>query len=1107
MLTLIEIFANKVLTLSLIESLPKEKTALLGTSEITLYKAFLGYATREPDSDASAAMSPLTFRETVPIVYTNPKLLSPSPESQKTTPECVIEVLLSRPLLMPEEITGGNFVNLRIDEVYPVPEEWTTKEGNEKDLNSNIFSYAVNLVLPSANGGERMVSIGNGSLVPYDAPVNLDPSLNVPQTVCISDTRKEPQTSQSSTPIAGVAVAQVNEEPEHEASETRESKRVVFGTSVVVYLAPVVLQRIRKLAQERRPLELEVLFLAFDELMDRSCGCAEPPINLCQFVRTLQPKFASVTDTNASKYRGKASIDVTMMMYPNVIGIKGRFPLDVYEASDAAAQADPNNLYRAIGSAISMEFLLTAPLIDKKRLQAITKSVSDFIPKRHVPPNMLFEKRSQQAEQDFRIKINEIVHKLVAEYRTTLRMEASARGDVSVNLNLSSQQEEQQRKKLFMYHLNKSGAYFSFKEQLKASVVQVVRERFMRKSPFASQSELQLFMSQVYVYLVDQMHVAINKVFSEREAEFVDPTINRSADFKALKEFADASELNCQPSIAAKYHLERVAKYEEFDYGCFSMRNGMPDKGEECFKEILSRNPKHVPTLLVYGAVCCAHERFEEAHVYLASAVQLEPRYVLANAFLQMRHIILMHVNRLLRQGIFFEILGQDSDAEKCLAEAQALHEASGPPKDAPTHFLLAAEFAIQAHLGEFADRALAHELLHRGPSVRPYVLLSQLETQRGCFSKAADYLKQALAMESGNLSVWASLGHLHFVQNRFNDAKQSYETVLSMRRGADERELVLIYIRLGTIYLRNAYLATSGTHLPPSTPISHLQFLRSRDEAVDTSLALIAKSMFLKASAIAPSSQSWLGAGKTCFALREYQEAEDAFAEANVLNNRDSEVWAYLALLSLTLGRTVEAHQAIAQALRLGIKDSEILRAVGVAFMNENQIMAAVECLRIALEEDPENATTRELFTQALGKGGRSFLSSQGAEAVVGGLDGVQSDVVLGESGALNPPALGVPFKSSQHLLHQQQQQQQQEQQQQQQQQEPQQQQPSQQEQQQEQPILQQPGGQMLQPSATGAPLSPQQSLAMDGTDGLLAEPVLDGASADAIRRGSTVG
>ena len=37
----------------------------------------------------------------------------------------------------------GNFINIKIDDLFPLPEEWSTKEGNKKDLNSSylIFNY------------------------------------------------------------------------------------------------------------------------------------------------------------------------------------------------------------------------------------------------------------------------------------------------------------------------------------------------------------------------------------------------------------------------------------------------------------------------------------------------------------------------------------------------------------------------------------------------------------------------------------------------------------------------------------------------------------------------------------------------------------------------------------------------------------------------------------------------------------------------------------------------------------------------------------------------------------------------------------------------------
>ncbi|KAH6577787.1 hypothetical protein BASA60_003863 [Batrachochytrium salamandrivorans] len=553
---LIETFSNKLLTLNLIESLPKEKTALLGTAELSLDKPFIHYAGRELEKETPVSLPTLVFRETVPIIYSNAKLLVSLPEFQRTAPECVVEVLLSRPLLSHNDFINGNFVNLHIDSVYPVPDEWNVKESSEKDLNSNIFTYCINLTLPNEIGGERVVSILNGSLVACETPPLIDPYNNTPHTITLTDTRKEQGIMESTGQTTSSTVLQTITDTEHNTIKPKETKRVSWASSVVVYIGPIALDRIRQKAIEKRPLELE-------------------------FTRTLMTKFTSVVDTFASKYHGKANIDVSMLMYPNIIGIKGRFPLDAVNSNESIAQTsnllsephmlqkgvkDTSNLYHNINSAISMELILSAPLIDKKKLKAITKSVGDFIPKRYIPETLLFEKRSKQAKDDYRTKINEIVYILVKEYRETLRMEANLQAKDSDVSSVREEKDEQQRKKLFMYHLTKSGAYFRFKEELKSSVVQIFERyelRFLRKSPFASKAEQQLFMSEAYVYLMDQMHVSIDKIFTKKQEKYIDPTIDFQKDLCTLKEYADAAEKNGQLQISTKYHLERVAKYDD----------------------------------------------------------------------------------------------------------------------------------------------------------------------------------------------------------------------------------------------------------------------------------------------------------------------------------------------------------------------------------------------------------------------------------------------------------------------------------------------------------------------------------------------------------------
>ncbi|RKO83519.1 hypothetical protein BDK51DRAFT_34747, partial [Blyttiomyces helicus] len=358
--------------------------------------------------------------------------------------------------------------------------------------------------------------------------------------------------------------------------------------------------------------------------------------------------------------------------------------------------------------------------------------------------------------------------------------------------------------------------------------------------------------------------------------------------------------------------------------------------------------------LLAYGAICCTSERYEESRVYLVIATELQPKYVLGLTLL----------------GLYYDVIEEEEDSENNLIDAAALHKAT-MPADAPSIFMAAAEFLIQCHAGQLAERALAQVLL-RGPRVKPYLLLSQLEIQRSDYVRAAEYLNQALAVQQDEPNVWAAMGHLQYIQKLWDEAQTSFETVLTLPQ--EPTNVSLIYVRLGSIYLQNATSA----------------------KPIDASLARLGKSMYLRACELNGSSVSWLGVGKACLALKEFDEAEDALSEANVLNNRDSAVWAYLALLCLTLDRTFEANQCIAQALRLGIKDTTVLRQAGEAFLSKSQTNPAVECLRLCLTEQPDDLETQALFATALKAGSREALDAVDRDRVssAGAADGLMAAI-----------------------------------------------------------------------------------------------------------------
>jgi hypothetical protein len=129
---LIEIFANKQITFTVIESFPKEKTSILGVAEVSLYRAFLLYFVPKLGED-SIPECPLSFQQVLPIAYSNPKMLTQNQEA----PCISIQVSLNRPIIPVSKLRGGIFASLNLDDLYPVPEDWSLREGNEKDINSS----------------------------------------------------------------------------------------------------------------------------------------------------------------------------------------------------------------------------------------------------------------------------------------------------------------------------------------------------------------------------------------------------------------------------------------------------------------------------------------------------------------------------------------------------------------------------------------------------------------------------------------------------------------------------------------------------------------------------------------------------------------------------------------------------------------------------------------------------------------------------------------------------------------------------------------------------------------------------------------------------------
>ena len=70
------------------------------------------------------------------------------------------------------------------------------------------------------------------------------------------------------------------------------------------------------------------------------------------------------------------------------------------------------------------------------------------------------------------------------------------------------------------------------------------------------------------------------------------------------------------------------------------------------------------------------------------------------------------------------------------------------------------------------------------GRQVEPHLLLAGLEIHRRDFISALHHVNASLEIKKDDPRAWSAQGHLYFVQERWEEAKEAYETVMSLTNG-----------------------------------------------------------------------------------------------------------------------------------------------------------------------------------------------------------------------------------------------------------------------------------------------------------------------------------
>lgn len=671
---LLDELVHKPLVLSVIESVPKDKKAkeeksnVLGQCIVDLMPFVRG----ETTISATKTVYPCT----------------PQTEDSSDLPQLEVVVSLPSPIVTSGEVESANIVSVRVNSLYSLPDGW--QPGGQP------YNFTVSLPIPIGQSQETTIAFPNGSL---KAGSDQEPSL-----------RKWSYT--------GIATGQCVYKPDSviekvkyndENGELRQPSDIPFRVEAENEKPRVTWNAERRCRLDSSTVQTLQSMIAQSRLW---------PVEVFRIPAPQAGGKSKKEEEIQPSYHGVAYVNLTPLLYPGVKSVRGAYPIQPYSESEVQektkrkcigstlevalrsfSQAGTRNIASALRKGkrqslavsqtkhglaatslvvseagdsipetaepkstwtearsyidahtyISLEFCLDSPLIPKRPPEVLAGLVSQFIPPRSPLPRR--EVGADHAVHNFHMEVSSVATSVLEEFRVMFG-EHMASDDL-----LHSPEGAAARRKQLLYELNTSGKYYQFKEQLKHAVVKVVREKFLRRAPITDEEELHSFLSQLYVYLTDEMHCSLSKTFSLEDPRPVPPPVTNT---NFLKHFAREAEVNENYENAAKYYQERLAQDRQsldhwYDYGRFCMMVQNYEKAQECFKEAVAIDQRNVPALVMYALVAAIEERHEIAETFFEAAASIEPQNVIVWTVM----------------GLYYDRVGNDVNAEMAFLEAK----------------------------------------------------------------------------------------------------------------------------------------------------------------------------------------------------------------------------------------------------------------------------------------------------------------------------------------------------------------------------------------------------------------------------------------------------
>uniref|UniRef100_A0A673WKU1 Cilia and flagella associated protein 70 n=1 Tax=Salmo trutta TaxID=8032 RepID=A0A673WKU1_SALTR len=763
-----------------------------------------------------------------------------------------VTVCVPEPLLSGVQLSDSNLLKVTVETAYSVPEVWNPVSGSGPPS-----SYVAALQVPLTAEKEQVLMFSNGLLKvggesePMGRPRKwpLGPLL-APGAQFI------PGVSMEGEPIEmeDGDLTSIEDRDFRKEAETNK-KRVSWDTERRCFLDVDGAACLTRRIAESRLWPVEVM--------------RSPQVGATKGGKAGKDKGGE--DETQLSFHGVAYVDMAPLLYPGARRVRGAYQLYPFYDSDLLVKAkrnisvlresirapatqgrgrapssvgsckavpskmfdgghkggkdtkdSPKRMYADSRTYIIIEIALEKSLVPKRSPEELAKRVMELIPPRAPLPRR--PAGAERAVQEYQAQIASVAGQVLEQYQQ-LFGPAFLPGEKPLDPT-----SQEQRKTKLLGELNYSGKYFAFKEQIKYSVVRIVREKMLRTEAFSDPEQLQAFLSQLYVFLVDEMHVALNKTLSV-DAQETQP--RPLVDGAQLIHFAKEAQLNGDYQLAAQYYQEQLTRDRSdpahwFDYGVLYMLTTDYQKAEECFHYAVSMEQTHLPSLLMCGILAEMGGRFEEAETFFEGATCVDPANVVAWTLFALAQELLCPEGGLsssyhLALARLQLLRAEYGSAESSLKEA--LHDSFQDPDvwalfghihhltgefgkaqecyertldfvtDATdTHPVYLRLGSIYLQEGEFQRAKTTYlRACKSSPSCLTWLGLGIACYRLGELTEAEDALTEANILNNGNAEVWGYLSLVCLQTGRRLEAEQSYKYALKLNL---QKEAVLREIK-----------------------------------------------------------------------------------------------------------------------------------------------------------------------------------------------------------------------------------------------------------------------------------------------------------------------